>query len=342
MAVVPVGETTQKTQESVVLPPNGKGAYRLALVPASRIRIGPRFRDIVGDLSSFANTIDKDGLLQPPVVTVINSENNQDTSYDLVAGFRRLKAMTEFLKWELVPVLLAAGIDSLDAEVAENVERLDPTASERVKAGLEFEKKFGRKAGRPEKGCEDPDKGKTTDALIAKRVGLGSAENYRKAKKVYLSGDAELVKLMDSGPHKVDAAYTALKDKKNACQTKANNGKGEVAGDAPESQASTSSGRKRNPGTFPPSRSPKSAATASGEAPTPGDSFAVQSFTQAMTCIHKCLEEHGAFDLKPEVIDGVLCLPAVNPRLALIVAVFKVNNFAKLIGEGTLTLKVAK
>ena len=58
------------------------------------IKVGPRLRKDVGDLSSLKQSIQEVGLLHP---IIVDSENN------LVAGLRRLRAV-EMLGWKTIEV----------------------------------------------------------------------------------------------------------------------------------------------------------------------------------------------------------------------------------------------
>ena len=64
------------------------------VLPVCEIKVGPRLRKDVGDLSSLKQSIQEVGLLHP---IIVDSENH------LIAGLRRLKAV-EMLGWKTVEV----------------------------------------------------------------------------------------------------------------------------------------------------------------------------------------------------------------------------------------------
>src|SRR5262245_35894930 len=86
----------------------------------SSITIGKRHRRDVGDLTSLAATIERDGLLHP---IVIKPDGR------LIAGERRLKAC-ESLGWKRVPVRIVDMDDVTRGELVENTERKDFLPSE--------------------------------------------------------------------------------------------------------------------------------------------------------------------------------------------------------------------
>lgn len=96
------------------------------LMDAASIQVGDRTRKDYGDLDGLAESIRINGLLHPPVV---------DAGGNLVAGGRRLAAITNVLKAQRVPVLVLEVLDDshraiLEAE--ENIRRLAPTWQMRV------------------------------------------------------------------------------------------------------------------------------------------------------------------------------------------------------------------
>lgn len=79
----------------------------------SGIKIGKRFREDVGDVSSLANSIKDIGLLHPVVVT---------HEYELIAGYRRIAAFKK-LGRETIPVNIVNLDDIQTGECDENTVR---------------------------------------------------------------------------------------------------------------------------------------------------------------------------------------------------------------------------
>lgn len=327
--------------------PAGKPVSELALAPEpepkvvklNRIVVGTRIRKAMGDLGELIASILAFGILVPLLVRRMKDNSGR---FELVDGARRLKACRD-LGLTTVPVRVVELERLVDGEIDVTVLHESFTVSERVSIGLMVESDLGERRGRPKKEGASEGKGKSDKPIAWKRAGFGNQETYRQAKSVVASGNADLIAKMDSGELSINAAYNSLKGKTDKEQHKADkvNAEGDGKASVQEPAANGDSGRKRTDGPFPSSRTKSPDAATPDEGSKNGDPLKVPPYTQAMTNIHQCLQEHGAFDLKPKVVDGALCLPAENPRLALIVAVFKIENLAKLIEEGKLTLKVA-
>src|SRR5690606_11041743 len=90
-------------------------------IEISEIKIGDRFRKELGDITKLANSIQRQGLLQPIGVT----EGNE-----LVFGERRLRAF-EYLGWSRIPVRRVSVTSIVEGEHDENEIRKDFTPSER-------------------------------------------------------------------------------------------------------------------------------------------------------------------------------------------------------------------
>lgn len=93
----------------------------------SRIHVGERRREDMGDLQGLAESIEKYGLLHPVVV---------DEEAHLVAGGRRLVAC-QMLGWSMVPVTYLGDLteaERREIELEENLRRKDLTAYEENKA----------------------------------------------------------------------------------------------------------------------------------------------------------------------------------------------------------------
>lgn len=89
------------------------------------------YRDDQLGLDELALSIKNDGLYQPIVVTPLEDD---EAIYEIVAGRRRFKAMTEYLKWESLRknehFIVKEGINALIAQFQENFNREDFTPIE--------------------------------------------------------------------------------------------------------------------------------------------------------------------------------------------------------------------
>lgn len=88
----------------------------------AEIRLGSRYRQTVGDLTSLVQSIERVGLLHPVVVT---------SNGELIAGARRLAACLQ-LGWQSIPVHVIDLDNVFQGEQDENVCRKDFTPSEAV------------------------------------------------------------------------------------------------------------------------------------------------------------------------------------------------------------------
>ena len=109
------------------------GSHMLKELKISDIKVGSRHRKDMGDLSSLAESIREEGLLQAIGVT---------ETLELVFGERRLRAHRDILKKKTILARIVDVTSIIAGEFAENEIRKDFTASERVM----------RDTGRPEAG----------------------------------------------------------------------------------------------------------------------------------------------------------------------------------------------
>jgi hypothetical protein len=193
-------------------------------VRIDRIKVGDRYRKDLGNIEELADSIRRNGLLQP---IVVYEEGKDD--YRLVAGRRRLEALLR-LGRKKAEVRIIDKLDPLSALLAERDEntcRKDFTPSEAVALGKELEKleaeaakqrqqEGGRLGGQ---GCgklPQASKGKTRDK-IGRVVGM-SGKNYDKAKQVVDAAEADPEQFgpakdeMDA-TGKVDPAYQKVREK---------------------------------------------------------------------------------------------------------------------------------
>lgn len=99
------------------------------LIPADRIQAGDNDRTVFDGIDSLAASIEREGLIQPLTVRVLDSEvtlAGEVHRYEVVAGERRLRACRQ-LGWTEIPCLVRSLDDVSAARVMlhENVVRLD-------------------------------------------------------------------------------------------------------------------------------------------------------------------------------------------------------------------------
>lgn len=138
-------------------------------LPLEAIKIGPRFRQDLGDIGVLARSIKAVGLLHPIVVTPEN---------DLVCGQRRIDAARR-LGWQDIPAHIVSLDEIICGEQAENEVRKDFTLSERVEIGGAIEEKFGERRGRPWEIVEKIPhliSGEKTRDLVAQKTGFGNGK----------------------------------------------------------------------------------------------------------------------------------------------------------------------
>lgn len=130
-------------------------------LPLSKIKVGERLRQDLGDIQSLADSIEEVGLLHPIVI---------DQKGKLIAGRRRLAAV-KLLEWDTVDCNVIDIDDVRIGEVHENQSRKNFTASEiaAIADYVESEKK----PGKPAKGADSAPlpRGKTRE-VTANVVGV--------------------------------------------------------------------------------------------------------------------------------------------------------------------------
>jgi len=178
----------------------------VSTIPVSEVKVGPRFRQTVGDVEELAQSIELTGLLHPIVVT---------SDGQLVAGYRRLEAF-KLLGRSEIPTTVIDPRNVRLAECHENMIRLNFQPSEVVEIAryLEPEERGAAKermvAGKP---CVQIPQGKTRDKVAA-YAGV-SARTLGKAAKVVEAAEADpekfapLLEEMDR-TGKVDPSYRKL------------------------------------------------------------------------------------------------------------------------------------
>jgi ParB family chromosome partitioning protein len=179
-----------------------KHSPQIVEVPCEQIRIGERHRKEMGDLEGLAESIAREGLLQPIGLT---------EDYRLVFGQRRLLAVRDILKWPTIAARLVNVSSILAGEYAENEIRKNFTPCERVAIGKAIEAEIGKRQGQRTDKKLPPDlaevaPGVETRELAAKRAGFGSHSIYEQAKRVVEKAVDEVVAQMDAGDLSISAA----------------------------------------------------------------------------------------------------------------------------------------
>jgi len=221
-------------------------------IKIDQIKIGNRYRKVIGDLNKLKDSIVKQGLLQPIGIT----SNNE-----LVFGARRIEAYKE-LGYTEIEANIVKVTSIIEGEHDENELRQEFRRSERTAIAdkvteiigerrggdrkssvtqVPFDKNkgevteiIGERRGQPEKvlapqgantfnkgkkskapqGTFDPNKGKKTSTIAAKKAGFKSEQEYRRVSKVVKEGTQELIDAMDDEIIDVtSAAKLAIKPK---------------------------------------------------------------------------------------------------------------------------------
>jgi len=179
------------------------------LIDISRVKISDRIRRDYGDIEDLASDIKENGLINPPVVT---------PDFELIAGERRLRAM-KYLGYQQVEVRVMQVKDyehMLKLEINENENRKDFTRLERLEYARRLEriervKAKERQGARTDISQNFGTGGRAEDA-VAKRLDIGSGEQYRKEKYIAEHADKETLEAWDKGKISTHKAYTRIKE----------------------------------------------------------------------------------------------------------------------------------
>ena len=182
------------------------------LVNIGKVKIGKRIRKEYGDITSLANDIREQGLINPPVVT---------PDYELIAGERRLRALKKLdYKQIEVRVMSVENYEhQLKIEISENEERKEFTYSERMDYAKQLERIEAKKAkDRQLQGKNLEDHGpqgrkEQTRDVVGKAAGFGSGRQYSRAKYIYENADEETIKEVDEGKKTVRKAHDELRER---------------------------------------------------------------------------------------------------------------------------------
>ena len=182
------------------------------LINIGKVKIGKRIRKEYGDITSLANDIREQGLINPPVVT---------PDYELIAGERRLRALKKLdYKQIEVRVMSVENYEhQLKIEISENEERKEFTYSERMDYAKQLERIEAKKAkDRQLQGKNLEDRGpqgrkEQTRDVVGKAAGFGSGRQYSRAKYIYENADEETIKEVDEGKKTVRKAHDELRER---------------------------------------------------------------------------------------------------------------------------------
>lgn len=161
------------------------------------IKVGDRHRRDMGDLTTLADSIRQEGLLQPIGVT---------DRLELVFGERRIRAVQDILKKKTILARIVDVTSILAGEYHENEVRKDFTPSERVAIAKAIEQQIGNRRGQRVQKVAHVEPGRKTRDAAAERAGFGNHETYRQAAKVVENGTARLIQAMDGGRVSISAA----------------------------------------------------------------------------------------------------------------------------------------
>lgn len=189
-------------------------------ISTTSILVSARIRKEAGDLTDLAESIQKNGLINP--ITVMDCQNG---TYQLIAGLRRLEAakriqMTELCATVLSPVQVE---EMLALEIAENEQRLDFTTAERLEyaeriKAIEQAKArermvLGGKGGFERTEINNEGKGKRAYLQrgqsrdhIAKKVGFTSSRQMERAGKI-AEERPDLLSKIDAGEATIYGIY---------------------------------------------------------------------------------------------------------------------------------------
>src|SRR6516225_6001493 len=170
-------------------------------IKIAAIKVGHRHRKDMGDLTSLADSIRQEGLLQPIGVT---------DRLELVFGERRIRAARDILKKKTILARIVDVSSILAGEYHENQIRKDFTPSERVAIARAIERQVGNRRGQRTDQLREkiPEvaPGKRTREAAAEKAGFGNDKTYRQAAKVVEKCTPSLIHAMDEGRVSISAA----------------------------------------------------------------------------------------------------------------------------------------
>lgn len=155
------------------------------LIEIEKIKIKDRIRKDFGNIQELADDIRDNGLINPPVIT--------PDSYELITGERRIRAMKllGYRQIEVRPMAVKDAEHQLNLEISENEARKDFSKAERIDYARRLERIESLKAKKNSLANlkQNIDRQKSdsrgrTDDFIAKKLGIGSRDTYRKEKYI--------------------------------------------------------------------------------------------------------------------------------------------------------------
>lgn len=206
-------------------------------IEIENIKVAERIRKLTVGVDELAADIQKNGLINPVTVMMIEEGNN----YQLLAGLRRLRA-AQSLGWEQIEVTVVSPKDAeaaLNIEYSENVQREAFTYSEkmdyaRLIADIEKAKALERMLS----GTKEPDpvpgraqgtpKGRSRK-VVGSKIGM-SGTQYDRAKYIADHAPQEVIEELDRGERTIYGTYEELRATDRKQQM-------EVASDKPMNQA---------------------------------------------------------------------------------------------------------
>jgi ParB family chromosome partitioning protein len=127
-----VNTSATKLPEERIKGPSDTDIEKATLLPLDSIVERHNIRGNYQDLEDLATSIREQGLLEP---ILVRPSEEQDGSYDLIAGYRRLAA-ARMLGWSEVAAIVKSGTESecLQMAVVENIQRQSLSAIEEARA----------------------------------------------------------------------------------------------------------------------------------------------------------------------------------------------------------------
>ncbi len=192
------------------------------LIEIEKIEIKDRIRKDFGNIQELADDIKDNGLINPPVIT-------PDT-YELITGERRIRAMKllGYQQIEVRPMAVKDAEHQLNLEISENEARKDFSKAERIDYARRLERIESLKAKERQAtstGGTDPQlrpnldkaENKRTDEIVAKKLGIGGKDTYRKEKFIVDNKDSltpEDFSDWDEGKLSTNKAFKKIKKEK--------------------------------------------------------------------------------------------------------------------------------
>jgi ParB family chromosome partitioning protein len=194
------------------------------IISINNIRVTERIRKEILHIPELAENIRQNGLITP--IAVMSLDNGE---YQLLAGLRRIKAMTLLGKTDIDANIFPAcdAETALRIEYSENEQREKFTYSEMMdytRLVEEIEKAKARERmglkNRAVSGSPPGDyleKGRS-DEIIGQKIGMGKT-TYRRAKYIADHATPEQIKQLDSGEKKIKTVFREIKDSEKPAQS---------------------------------------------------------------------------------------------------------------------------